>query len=166
MDLNKYLKGESIMDKLIRLQELRRKNQITNLCKEWMENGIYVSVDNFIGLEETLVIQDKIIAKLDEIDRKETSVVIPREENLWFVKYEEILIENILSNEEYIFFTRDALKIGGLCLKGEIILEKMDFIINESEMHNFGCSVFLCTKNAQKGFCLWKSEYDYRIYIW
>ena len=149
-----------------RIQELKRKNQITNLCKQWKDFDVLITMDNFFEIEETLLLQSKILRKLDEMDSNNTSIIYQGNEKDMISAFEEILINNIKNDEKYIFFVKGATKIGGLILSGKIIIEKYQFIIKESEVFNNGCSIFFCSLNAKSGVCLWKGEYDNRIYVW
>ena len=149
-----------------RIQELKRKNQITNLCKQWKDFDVLITMDNFFEIEETLLLQSKILRKLDEMDSNNTSIIYQGNEKDMISAFEEILINNIKNDEKYIFFVKGATKIGELILSGKIIIEKYQFIIKESEVFNNGCSIFFCSLNAKSGVCLWKGEYDNRIYVW
>ncbi len=154
------------MDKKKRIQELKRKNEITNLCRVWMNNDISISMDNFLGTQETLHLQKRILDKLDEMDSDNTSIIYQEPEINIISAFTEELINNIDNNKKYVFFVRGVTKIGGLVLRGNIIVEKSEFIIKESEIFNNGCSIFFSSLNAESGICLWKGEYDNRIYVW
>lgn len=154
------------MDKKKRIQELKRKSEITNLCKVWMNNDITISIDNFLETQETLHLQSKILDKLDEMDSDNTCIIYQEQEINIISVFTEELINNIDNTKEYVFFVRGATKIGGLVLSGNIIIEKSEFIIKESEIFNNGCSIFFSSLNSESGVCLWKGEYDNRIYVW
>ncbi len=154
------------MDKKKRIQELKRKNEITNLCKVWMNNDISISMNNFLEISQTLQIQSKILDKLDEMDRNNTSIIYQKQEIDIISAFTKELINNIDNSKEYVFFVRGATKIGAIVLSGNIIMEKCEFIIKESEIFNNGCSIFFSSLNAESGICLWKGEYDNRIYVW
>ena len=55
------------MDKT-RLVEAKRRNGILQICKEWRNNGIEIAIDDFYDIHATLQLQEKIIAKLDDLD--------------------------------------------------------------------------------------------------
>lgn len=154
------------MDKKKRIQELKRKNEITNLCRVWMNNDISISMDNFLEIQETLHLQKKILDKLDEMDSDNTSIIYQEPEINIISAFTEELINNIDNKKKYVFFVRGVTKIGGLVLSGNIIVGKSEFIIKESEIFNNGCSIFFSSLNAESGICLWKGEYDNRIYVW
>ena len=80
--------------------------------------------------------------------------------------FTEELINNIDNNKKYVFFIKGVDKIGGLVLSGKIIKENAEFIIGESEIFDRGCNIFFSSLNAENGICLWKGEYDSRIYVW
>lgn len=166
MDLIKGWKGRMNMDKKENIQKLKRKNEITNLCKTWINNGIFISMDNFLEIQETLHLQSKILDRLDKMDMDDTSIIYQEQEINIISVFKEKLVNNLDNNKEYIFFVRGATKIGGLVLKGNIIIEKSEFVIKESEIFNNGCSIFFSLLNAESGICLWKGEYDNRIYVW
>lgn len=154
------------MNKKIKIQELKRKNAITNLCKIWKDNGINISIVNFLEIEETLFLQDKIISRLDEMDSQNTSNIYRKDEMNVESVYIQTLVNNIYSRKDYVFFAREATKIGGIILQGDVIIEKKEFIVKEAELFHRGCCIFLSSLNAERGICLWKGEYDIRIYAW
>lgn len=154
------------MDRKKRIQELKRKNEITNLCGVWRNNDITISMDNFLKIQETIHLQSKILNKLDKMDSDNTSIIYQEQEINIISAFTEELINNIDNNKKYAFFVRGATEIGGLVLSGNIIIEKSEFIIKESEIFNNGCSIFFSSLNAESGVCLWKGEYDNRIYVW
>ncbi len=154
------------MDRKKRIQELKRKNKITNLCRIWMDNNITISMDNFLGIQQTLHLQSKILNKLDKMDSDNASIIYQKHEKNILSVFTEELINNIKNNKEYVFFVRGANEIGGIILSGNIIIEKCEFIIKESEIFNKGCSIFFTSLNAERGICLWEGEYDNRIYVW
>lgn len=154
------------MDNKKRIQELRRKNQITNLCKEWINFDVLITMDDFLEIEETLLLQSNILGKLDEMDRNNTSIIYQGDGQDVMSAFKKLLLKNVESDEEYVFFVKEATKIGGLILKGKTVSENYQFIIKESEIFYNGCSIFFSSKNAEKGICLWKGEYDSRIYVW
>lgn len=160
------LKGDSIIDNKKRMQELRRKNQITNLCKEWMTFGVLITMDDFLEVDETLLLQSNIFKKLDEMDRNNTSIIYQGDAQGVMDAFKELLIKNLKNNGKYIFFVRGAAKIGALVLDGKTIKENHQFIVMESELFHNGCSIFFASINTEKGICLWKGEYDSRIYVW
>ena len=154
------------MDRKKRIQELKRKNEITNLCGVWRNNDITISMDNFLKIQETIHLQSKILNKLDKMDSDNTSIIYQEQEINIISAFTEELINNIDNNKKYAFFVRGATEIGGLVLSGNIIIEKSEFIIKESEIFNNGCSIFFSSLNAESGVCLWKGEYENRIYVW
>lgn len=123
-------------------------------------------MDNFLKIQETIHLQSKILNKLDKMDSDNTSIIYQEQEINIISAFTEELINNIDNNKEYAFFVRGATEIGGLVLSGNIIIEKSEFIIKESEIFNNGCSIFFSSLNAESGVCLWRGEYDNRIYVW
>lgn len=162
MDLNKL--GAYKMDNKARMIELKRKNAITNMCKEWREHSIDISIDDYLDVYQTLQLQEGIIVELDKLDRNNKSLICS-ESNvvLEFMKY---LKKKIHKECKYIFFEAGATKIGALKLSGKDILEKSDFVIQKSEFFDGGCSIFFCSYSMDNGICLWRGEYDSRIYVW
>lgn len=154
------------MNDIKRKKELIRKNKITNLCKIWINNNIIISKENFLEIQETLLLQNKIMSKLDEMDNKNISNVYSEQEIDIISIFMEYIINNIESNKEYIFFAEEAIETGGIILNGKTIIENRIFILKESGFSRCECSIFLCTLNAENGVCLWSGEYDNHIYVW
>lgn len=147
------------------IEELRKKNAIKHMCEKWSDKGIFITEDEFLETETTSSIQEKILKKLDEMDDKKNCYIYSRNIDIISI-YEEYLVKNIDMNEQYVFFSRDAQKIGGLILIGKTIIEKRKFLLNETELFEMGCTIFICTEDVKKGICLWKGEYDFMIYVW
>lgn len=146
-----------------RLQELKRKKAIANLCRDWNEHGIGISPADFLEVRQTLQFQEHIAARLDESDQKNESILCSGDMISGFADY---LLQNIRKEQEYIFFEAEATRIGALRLKGGTILEKRDFMIQRSEIIHGGCSIFFCSTDMESGVCLWRGEYDCRVYVW
>lgn len=154
------------MDNKNRIQELRRKSQRTYLCKEWERFNVQITMDDFLEVQDTLRLQDKILSKLDEMDNDNTSIIYQGNEKDMIFAFQKMIIHYIEDNDKYVFFVKDVNKIGGLVLNGKTISENYQFIVKESEFFNKGCSIFFCSLNMDKGICLWKGEYDTRFYFW
>ena len=90
------------MDYKIRMYELKRKKAIANMCKEWRKYSIDISIDDYLEVCQTLQIQKHIIDELDELDRKNKSIICS-EDNV-ILKYKKYLQKNIRKECEYIFF--------------------------------------------------------------
>lgn len=151
------------MDKTI-LDEVKRKNKILQVCKEWVNNGIEISINDFYGIPTTLQLQEKIIAKLDELDTQKKYIICKnREEIETFLNYTNKVI---CKSMKYAFFMADATKLGALKLQGNIIFNNIEYVISKSEILNGGCSIFLCSCSLENGICLWRGEYDSRVYFW
>lgn len=69
------------MDKA-RLDEVKRRNKILQACKEWENNGIKISINDFYDLHTTLQLQEKIIAKLDELDSQKKYIICKNKEEI------------------------------------------------------------------------------------
>ena len=98
------------------------------------------------------------------MDANNTCIIC--QENDFLAEFTQILLSKINEEQIYAFFVGEANEIGALLLKGDVILEKYSYIIKKSELFNMGCSIFFCCINMESGICLWRGEYDNRIYIW
>ena len=70
------------MDKA-RLDEVKRRNKILQACKEWENNGIKISINDFYDLHTTLQLQEKIIAKLDDLDTQKKYFFCGKLNKVW-----------------------------------------------------------------------------------
>ena len=154
------------MDRKEKIKELKRKNEISIICKSWKEKGIDISSDNFLDLDETLFIQKEIIKVMDEMDEHSKSLVYGKDKEKTVNIYKQEILRIVDDNYEYIFFVKEATKHGAIKLCGKILKDNVDFIISESELFNGACCIFCCSKSIEKGLCAWLGEYDDRIYIW
>lgn len=154
------------MDRKDKIKELKRKNAITNLCKIWKEEGIVVTYDDFLDIDETFSIQEIIINKMNELDEADLSNKYTKEENDIVKIYTQSMLNSLKSDTEYCFFVRNPSEYGCVKLKGEILKRNIKFLIKESEFYYNSCSIFCYSRNDEVGICLWSGEYDYRIYVW
>lgn len=157
--------GENKMtDNKSRMIELKRKNTISNISKEWKKESINIEINDFLKVQETLHLQDDIMKKLEEMDANNTYIISQKDDFL--TEFTQILLSKIDAERMYVFFSSEANEIGALMLKGDVILKKYSYIIKKSELFNMGCCIFFCCIDMECGICFWKGEYDNRIYIW
>ena len=147
-----------------RIIELKRKNAISNMCKEWRKESINIEIDDFLKVQETLQLQNNIMRKLEEMDTNNTFIISQAED--FIIEFYQILLSKIDKDQVYVFFVGQSNEIGALLLKGNVILEKYSYIIKYSELFYKGCNIFFCNLNMRNGICFWRGEYDKRIYIW
>lgn len=151
------------MDKT-RLNEVKRRNEILYICKEWWNRGIEITIEDFYDLQTTLQLQDDIIAKLDELDTQKKYILCDYNEGTKdFINHAS---EVICQSMNYTFFEANATKVGAINLSGNIILNNIEYIISKSELFYGGCSIFICSSDLDNGVCLWRGEYDSRVYFW
>ena len=151
------------MDKT-RLVEAKRRNEILQNCKEWGNNGIEISLEDFYDIHTTFQLQEDIVAKLDDFDSQKKSIICKHEDAI--VMYANYVSKVISKPIEYVFFVANSTKIGALKLKGNIITNNLEYVISKSELFNGGCSIFICSYGLENGVCLWRGEYDSKIYFW
>ena len=146
------------MDKA-RLDEVKRRNKILQACKEWENNGIKISINDFYDLHTTLQLQEKIIAKLDELDSQKKYIICKNKEEIEdFLNYTNKVI---CKSMKYAFFVANATKLGALKLQGNIISNNIEYVISKSEFLNGGCSIFICSCGLENGVCLWRGEFTF-----
>ena len=151
------------MDKT-RLVEAKRRNGILQICKEWRNNGIEIAIDDFYDIHTTLQLQEKIIAKLDDLDTQKKYIVCKKTYEIEdFLNYTSKVICKSIN---YVFFVENSTKFGAIKLQGDIISNNIEYIISKSELLNGGCSIFICSCGLENGVCLWRGEYDSRVYCW
>ena len=151
------------MDKK-RLVEAKRRNGILQICKEWRNNGIEIAIDDFYDIHTTLQLQEKIIAKLDDLDTQKKYIVCKKTYEIEdFLNYTSKVI---CKSMKYVFFVENSTKFGAIKLQGDIISNNIEYIISKSELLNGGCSIFICSCGLENGVCLWRGEYDSRVYCW
>ena len=118
------------MDKA-RLDEVKRRNKILQACKEWENNGIKISINDFYDLHTTLQLQEKKIAKLDELDSQKKYIICKNKEEIEdFLNYTNKVI---CKSMKYAFFVANATKLGALKLQGNIISNNIEYVISKSE---------------------------------
>ena len=126
--------------------------------------GDGISINDFYDLHTTLQLQEKIIAKLDELDSQKKYIICKNKEEIEdFLNYTNKVI---CKSMKYAFFVANATKLGALKLQGNIISNNIEYVISKSEFLNGGCSIFICSCGLENGVCLWRGEYDSRVYFW
>ena len=151
------------MDKA-KLEEVKRRNQKLQTCKEWENNGIKISVDDFYDLHTTFQLQEEIIAKLDKLDNQKKYIICKNKEELEeFLNYASKVI---CKSMKYVFFAANSTMLGALKLQGNVISGNIEYVISKSEFLNGGCSIFICSCDLENGVCLWRGEYDSKVYFW
>ena len=63
---------------------------------------------------------------------------------------------------------KNSAKLSGALDDVKYALEKnnIEYVISKSEFLNGGCSIFICSCGLENGVCLWRGEYDSRVYFW
>lgn len=148
------------MDKKNYLQELKELNNRRNYCKE-ISNIIHrITVSDFLSIEET---REKLNAIIERIENSEFQKnPLSCDVNALFEQY----IHKIYRDDKFIFFQYNSVMIGALTLYGFEIVENSGYIFEQSPVAKGWNDLFIVTKDMQSGFCIWKGEYDIRIYQW
>lgn len=156
------------MDRHKRIEVLRIKLLRRQLCQKWSFQGIIINDKNFISVEKTLCLQKKIINKMENM----SSYVINKPYSTYnydigikriFTKY---LNEYIKVGQQYVFYEKNATRIGAMILTGKVILNNEEFVYNESEYSDDCCALLIFSENLKNGCCLWETEYSFDIYKW
>ncbi len=148
-----------------KLIEAQRRNKRLLLIKEWNSEGYKLSERDFFTMDLTLEINSKIMDTIRQFDLENKYIPVNHEGAADLYKYE--LQNNIDIKKNYIFFESNAIEIGGIQIDGTSLLSKKNFFISKSGLkQKNGCSIFICTTDMKTGVCLWKGEYDTRIYVW
>ena len=153
------------MDRRDRIKELRRNNATALLCKRWNENGVVISPNDFLNQSESLLLQKMVMTTLDNMDSSNESLVYLKSDHA-IESYQKKIMSLIQDDARYCFFIKDSFNLGAVSLTGRMIKEHSSFLLNESGYFENSCSIICCSINADSGLCLWRGEYDERIYQW
>ena len=146
-----------------KIVELKRKNLVNNICKEWFRAGIDIKLDDFISLKKTMEYQLEIIQRLDSMDSGGNySLCAENCEEKMVFHLKKFVNQDI----NYIFFEKEATKCGAIALRGKLITDNAKELLKKSEFNDKGCCFFLCSEDKSQGFCIWRNEYDIRLYLW
>ena len=150
----------------------RSTGNITNFTKDILETHEPIEAVDRIGDNPTIHIvnnnlEERISTKINEMkDKGYKSIAIickNKEEIEDFLNYTNKVI---CKSMKYAFFVANATKLGALKLQGNIISNNIEYVISKSEFLNGGCSIFICSCGLENGVCLWRGEYDSRVYFW
>lgn len=150
------------MDRTKLIEEAQIRNKRIRLCKKWCAYGIEISIDDF--LDPKIIGLGYVFPLLDNFDAQEKCIVCPI--NCGLGDFIEQVNKNISKDMEYLFFEEQSSEIGAIKISGNIILNNIDFIIKTSPYFNNGNNICIFSADLKKGVCLWRSEYDTRIYVW
>ena len=157
---------ENEMDRHKRIEVLRIKLLRKQLCQKWSFQGIIINDENFISAEKTLCLQKKLIDEMKNI----SNYVIDKSDSVYDIDIKKIftkyLNEYIKVDQKYVFFEKEATRIGAMVLTGKVILDNEEFVYNESEYSDDCCTLFVFSEDLKNGCCLWETEYNYNIYKW
>lgn len=155
------------MDRKERIKVLQIENRRRLLCKDMQEYIEEISVDNFVSLENTVELTEKILKHMEYMNERKLSVKKP-----WDYSYEKLFKENmdiLLKNSEQniIFFHYLSHKIGAIEIKVSSMIKNIDYILSLSDMKKpTCCDVFAVSKDMSVGLCIWRAEYELLLYKW
>ena len=145
-----------------KLLEAQMRNKRLRFCKEWCNNGIEISMNDF--LDPKMIGEGYVLSLIDNFDAQKKGIVCSLDSGL--EEFKGQVNKNIYKDEEYVFFEENSSEIGAIKLSGTIILNNIEFIIENSGLNHGWSDIFICSPDFEKGVCLWRSEYDTRIYVW
>jgi hypothetical protein len=125
-----------------------------------------IVVSDFISLEDSRILQSKVFGLMENMDKERKSLTIPLDSSCQEIFNENMDIFEKHMNQKIVFFHRQAMDIGAIEINTCSVMDNMDYIISESEMYRYGCRILLVNKDIKYGFCLWRGEYEYRLYKW
>ncbi|MDD6487777.1 MAG: hypothetical protein PUF61_12630 [Spirochaetales bacterium] len=145
-----------------KLIEAQIRNTRLRFCKKWCDNGIEISIDDF--LDPKIIGEAYVFSLIDTFNTQKKGIVCPLNSGL--EEFKEQINKNIHKDMEYLFFEEKSSEIGAIKISGNVILNNIDFVIKESGLYHGWNDIFICSSDLKKGVCLWRSEYDTRIYVW
>lgn len=155
-----------IIDRRERIMNLQIRNSRKLLYHKIKTHLDGIQMDDFISLHDTKMLQEKVFSIMENLDEKNDFLIFPLN-----VSYREILEENktCLAKkvmEKIVFFHHDALDIGAIELDVRTVLDNISYTVSESEMGVRGRRILLVSRDAKYGLCLWRGEYEIKLYIW
>lgn len=154
------------MEKKERIKKLQMLNRRRLLLGEMQRHIKGIDIDDFMSLEKTNELQMKTFEIMERLDATNSSIIKPLN-----TIFRDLFIENAQSLSEYreeklAFFHKQSMSIGAIEIDVNTVLYNINYIISESELYTNGCRIFLVNRDERFGLCLWKGEYDIRIYKW
>lgn len=154
------------MDRKERIKTLMIENNRKLLYQKMQVYVNDITLDSFISLNETKKLQEDVFSIMSDMDEKKECLIIPLD-----ISYYEILDSNkenwrIKTENNIVFFHRDALDIGAIELNIRTVFDNIKYIVSESEMGDYGCRILLVSRDLKYGMCLWRGEHDMKLYKW
>lgn len=155
------------MERKERIKKLQQRNLRKLLYQEMCIVFKNLEINDFITLDETIDLQNKIITLMDNMDSDKVSMKTPIGEST----HQDLLKVNldVLHNhhkDKLIFYHMKSMEIGAIEINVGEAIDNIDYLLSVSEMCERGCSIFLVEKEMKFGLCLWVSEYDITVYKW
>lgn len=153
-------------DRKERIMNLQIKNSRKLLYEKINMRLDDIKLDDFISLNDTKILQEKVFSIMADMDTKNEFLISPLN-----VSYEKILEDNKQyfeqkAGDKIVFFHHDALDIGAIELNVRTVLKNISYIVAESEMGVRGCRILLVSRDVKYGLCLWRGEYEIKLYKW
>ena len=153
-------------DRKERIQNLQIKNRRKLLCEKINMHLDDIKLDDFISLYDTKKLQEIVFSIMEDMDAKNEFLISSLD-----VSYGKILEDNKQyfeqkDGDKIVFFHHDALEIGAIELNIRTVLNNISYIVSESEMGIRGCRILLVSKDVKYGLCLWRGEYEIKLYKW
>lgn len=154
------------MDRKERIKILQIENNRRLLCKDMKEYIEGINVDNFVSLENTVELTEKILKRMEYMDERKLSVKKPLD-----YSFEKLFKENMdtllkKSQQNIVFFHYLSSEIGAIEIKISSMIKNIDYILSISEMNKWACDVFAVSKDMRFGLCIWRTEYEFILYKW
>lgn len=153
------------MDRAEKIEKLKIKSKRKKLYQAINESIKNISI-NFIEIEDTIKLRDEIIAYMEMMDTECSSLIFSSDISCVDIYKSNLDVFSNLREEDIVFFHNEFLNLGAIELNLGVLIDNIDYMLCISDLFKGGCGMFLVDKNMEFGLCLWKTEYDIRLYKW
>lgn len=154
------------MDRKQRIQELRRKNKISQLIRKMKIIFNNLREEDFLTIDKANIIQKNVISIMNSMDEQEKSEKYPLDYN--YKKWIEDNLKKLKIEfcKEFIVYLDLNCETFAVFLNVDDIFNNIDYIISMTSIENNGSSLIIINDKLNTGLCLWRTEYEIMGYKW
>ena len=145
---------------------LIRKNRQRLYCAELNKVLKNVKEDDFLDIDKTKKISNMIIEKMNTMDKEGESITYNISAYCKKLVCEGKKIIRVHSKIPLVFFQYNSGQLGAISFAENTISSYLEFLYQQSGLAQGKSDFILTDYNLNFGYCIWKSEYEIKLYSW
>lgn len=152
-------------DRSERILELRIKNERKNVVKKLSPVFPNLSLDVFLGIEETREIKKLIYRYMDEKSSEQEEILKGIEVSVYKIFSVKPLFYNYLDQTAYLFYDGDR-ETGGIRIRLNDVYQNIEFIMNFTSFSQDFSDLLIVDAQFNFGLCIERQEYNNIFVYW